>query len=169
MSCVSFQLLIVKQGIKLQTRHRRDIPNYQNNIDTSSNDSLRQGQEGHEKLYPDAKRRTLPSNSYNCHGLTFASRRAWVDSTNDMSVNDILDDDIYKKVEMEDVLPGDIAIYINELGATDHSGIVVVKPTTDTLNRPVIVSKWGRLSEMIHRDYDCPFNATNIKYYRCLA
>ena len=104
-----------------------------------------------------------PTNAYNCHGLTFASRRTAIFDSNE--VRKILADDEYTQVEIKDVLPGDIVIWIsNEVthGDIEHSGIVVERTQ---LNFKVL-SKWNALQEVIHFVNDCPYDSTNLRFYR---
>src|SRR5689334_256822 len=48
---------------------------------------------------------------YNCHGLTFASRRTGIHD--DGEINRILKEDGYKPIQAEHVLPGDCILYFN--------------------------------------------------------
>jgi hypothetical protein len=61
--------------------------------------------------------------AYNCHGLTFACRRTCVHAS--AQVRQILEHDGYERVpKVEDVLPGDIILYVSE-GDVEHSGVVI--------------------------------------------
>src|SRR5437773_11543121 len=55
-----------------------------------------------EKFKGRATFRTGPSPIYNCHGLTFASRRTRIPD-----VTEVLADDGYQELPLKDVLPGD--------------------------------------------------------------
>src|SRR2546430_14604689 len=89
---------------------------------------------------PPSKLRTDPNPRYNCHGLTFASRRTCVLDENEISR--ILQEDGYEPVGREAVLPGDIAVYYSNNGSSiDHSGIVVSAPEGPG-GVPMICSKW---------------------------
>jgi hypothetical protein len=115
--------------------------------------------------HPEAKRRNVgPCNTYNCHGLTFGSRRAGITVA---GVAAVLEEDEYTKVDKQDVLPGDIAIYFSTaepVGDIEHSGLVVEAP--DKLGNIKIVSKWGYGDERVHFVPDCPYDATNVLYFR---
>jgi len=118
-----------------------------------------------ERRFPNAKRRTDLSASYNCHGLTFASRRTHIfDSP---SVNRILSDDDWKEVQPADILPGDIVIYSSDDGDANHSGVVVGE-VGEGIRLPLICSKWGNAGEFLHLVNDCPTLYGPItKFYRC--
>ena len=110
-----------------------------------------------------AKPRTAPSPVYNCHGLTFASRRTRIFEGRD--VQRILDDDEWAQVDNKEVLPGDIVVYVSDDGDMSHSGIVV--ELTD-FGVPWVCSKWGSAGEYIHLATDTPPIYQGIqKYYRC--
>lgn len=104
---------------------------------------------------------------YNCHGLTFASRRTAIHE--DREVGRILQDDGYRPVDMRYALPGDIAIYFTDRGSIDHSALVVSKPEPPTWV-PFVCSKWGVIGpEVYHLATQCPeYAIANIRYYRIL-
>ncbi|WP_125169742.1 hypothetical protein [Leptospira saintgironsiae] len=110
--------------------------------------------------------RSNPCNYYNCHGLTFASRRTRVINSNEIQI--ILEDDSYKQIEnIRNVMPGDIVVYYQE-GDAQHSAIVINVDLTTVLTQVKVVSKWGEGSEFIHLINDCPYarDSDEIKYYR---
>jgi hypothetical protein len=107
--------------------------------------------------------RTGPNPIYNCHGLTFASRRTGI---NNLPWKMILDDDGYVEVLEKEALPGDVVIYFGESGSAEHSGIVIKKMESN-LSSPTIVSKWGSAGEAIHYAHDVPpAFGSNRHYYR---
>ncbi len=116
-----------------------------------------------DRKYPLVRKRTEPNPIYNCHGLTFASRRTQIFQSSDIQI--ILKEDGYTEIDKSSVLAGDVIVYFDPNGDAEHSGIVVA-----VLDGPLkslsIVSKWGKYRELIHSEYDCPYNLTNIKYYR---
>ena len=116
--------------------------------------------EDYRKNYPRALHRPVgPSRIYNCHGLTFASRRTliWIPS----EIAKILKDDKYVTVDRKDVLPGDVVVYYTK-GDAEHSGMVV--GVVDGV--PRVLSKWGKSHEVIHRLNDCPYDSAEIIFYR---
>jgi len=117
------------------------------------------------KQFPDARRRTEMSAIYNCHGLTFASRRTRVENT--QGVQKILQDDHWLELtNPRDVLPGDVVVYFAEEGEANHSGTVI--ECDGPLFVPLVCSKWGNAGEFIHRVRYCPtIYGPVIKFYRC--
>ena len=115
--------------------------------------------------HPNANPRCEASVEYNCHGLTFASRRTWVFRSVDITT--ILTEDEYTEIEdMYDVLPGDIVIYFSANGDPNHSGIVV--GSGPPLIVPHVCSKWANCGEFLHSLHDCPPMYGPIKrFFRC--
>jgi hypothetical protein len=97
------------------------------------------------------RERRGPSYDYNCHGLTFLSRRAWL--ADEDAVELVLSDDGYAEVPTGRVLPGDIVVYRDHAHRIEHTGIVVLAGPDGSLTVPWVVSKWGNAGEYIH-----PFN-----------
>jgi hypothetical protein len=111
--------------------------------------------------YSDQQHRPVgPSRRYNCHGLSFASRRA--DIWDSVEVNKIIHDDDYVEIPEGEVLPGDTVVYY-ESGDAAHSGIVV---RLDDLRVPIILSKWGHCHEVVHQLGRCPYKTEDVHYYR---
>lgn len=110
-----------------------------------------------------AEERSGPTGMYNCHGLTFASRRTQISKP--VEVWKILREDDYAEVDRADVLPGDVVIYFRK-SDLQHSGIVVELRQVGSLPTPRIVSKWGNGQETIHSLYDCPYPEATVRYYR---
>ena len=107
-----------------------------------------------------------PSSVYNCHGLTFASRRTIVC---DLEIQKILNDDDYTEVnDWRNVLAGDIVIYYaNGTGDAEHSGIVIEAHSNMQLCTEIkVLSKWGLTGEMIHSLTACPYPECTCKYFR---
>ncbi len=67
----------------------------------------------------------MPCGFYNCHGMTFASRRARIWELKEISK--VLAEDNYREVEKASTLPGDIVIYYCK-GDAQHSGVVIDSP-----------------------------------------
>lgn len=122
------------------------------------------------KRFGNAERVSDACPVYNCHGLTFGSRRTQVTD----AVYPILDDDGFDQLQSEkDVRPGDIVVYCSSRGEVVHSGFVVWRnivelvPGSKTV-MPMVWSKWGKGCEMIHSIGDCPYldDGNFTKYYR---
>jgi len=138
----------VYKKIQLVTRQGNTIDNCQD-IDFSASQKI-PDYSGECKA---ATIRNAPNSYYNCHGMIFASSRTKVF---DESIDMILRDDGYKKVEADEALPGDVILYYNEKGEIYHSGIITTRPSEGELGYPWVVSKWGVLNEMHHLAYDVP-------------
>lgn len=147
-------------SIRLETRKGTRIENGHGSEITIS--ELAQAKDLVRK-HPNARPRTGCSLYYNCHGLTFASRRTSVFRTADIQL--ILDEDGYEEVRETEVLPGDVAAYREEDGEIIHSGIVVSCPDRQ-LGVPMVCSKWGKGPETIHSLMDCPYRGARVSYYR---
>lgn len=115
------------------------------------------------KKHPRAIQRVGLMPLYNCHGMTFACKRTGI--SDNYTINLILEDDNYKEIAKENIMAGDIVLYISENGDYEHSGIIVSEPDKHT-PFPRVVSKWGRGPEMIHYLHDCPYSSVFVKYFR---
>jgi hypothetical protein len=107
--------------------------------------------------------RGKPTARYNCHGMTFASRRTGIYEAT--VVKQVIVEDGYVVINANDVLPGDVIIYYSSDGDVEHSGIVVSKIDSQ-LYVPQVLSKWGKFSEIIHWANQCPYTFSQAKYYR---
>ncbi len=112
----------------------------------------------HNRDFPPTRvtrRTTFPTNLYNCHGLVFAGRRTKI--PDDADLRAILKDDQYRRItELNDVLPGDVVLYLVG-GTIDHTGIVVHVVPFPLHPKITVVSKWAQATEMIHDVFDCPY------------
>lgn len=118
-----------------------------------------------EKWQRNAELRSSPTPRYNCHGMTFATRRTGIFDAEE--INKILAEDDYKEINQQHVLPGDVILYLSPEGDFEHSGIVVSPPDVD-LGVPKVVSKWGKYSEFVHWANNCPYAFSNARYYRIM-
>jgi|SRR5579863_81606 len=115
------------------------------------------------RKHPKAVPRTTPSAMYNCHGMTFASRRTRIIDVG--GINQVLSDDRWIQIDPREALPGDIVIYYDYEGDVNHSGVVVA---SQNLLVPLICSKWGNGPEFVHSLKDCPeLYGPETKFYRC--
>lgn len=149
--------------IKLQTREGNDVENFQlfalSPFEKKDAERIRQKWSGKAVEF-----RCGDIPVYNCHGLTFASRRTRIWNSDDL--RKILKDDRYDEVvDRAEVLPGDIILYFTDTGDIEHSGIVVSKPDGPLLV-PRVLSKWGSGCEAIHPANNCPYKFSLTKYYR---
>ncbi len=123
-----------------------------------------------DRKHPNAKRRNVgPCNTYNCHGLTFGSRRAEVAFAD---VEIVLEEDDYTEIDRNSVMAGDIAVYFSTgqkgsaIGDIEHSGVVVECTQLAGLKNIKIVSKWGYGDERVHFLSDCPYDVGNVRFFR---
>ena len=147
--------------LALQTREGNDIENFQNDFQELTPSILYQTKSMIKRHAP-RNTRSSPTPCYNCHGLTFASRRTWIDQSRE--IQKILGEDKYIRINTKDTLPGDIIVYYGADGDPEHSGIVVSEPKE--LGIPMVVSKWGALPEFVHWANQCPYSFQKAKFYR---
>lgn len=145
--------------LAMQTRRGNQI------VNAINREPIRWGDEQQMRdfvaTYSDQQHRPVgPSRKYNCHGLSFASRRA--DIWDSAEVGKIIHDDDYIEVPEKELLPGDTVVYY-EQGDAAHSGIVL---RIDDLRVPIVLSKWGHCHEVIHQLGRCPYRVEDVHYYR---
>jgi hypothetical protein len=152
-------VLGMKSELKLDSRCENQITNVTNRCARIPGEEL--AVDDLARKHPHAIHRTRSSRKYNCHGLVFASRRTEIwDSAEVAKI--ILEDD-YVKVPFEEVLVGDVAVYVDN-GDMQHSGIVVEMAKNPKMAR--ILGKWGHLQEVVHWANDAPPEyGMNIEYY----
>jgi hypothetical protein len=151
--------------IEIHTRLRRSIRNTQSwsmsNWDWQSLADV-------AKKFPNAQQVADACPVYNCHGLTFGSRRSMVEYAD---IPKVIQDDGFTQVSERDARPGDVVLYVERGGDISHSGFVIGKRpllTGSTAERPLIWSKWGKGPEMIHSVDQCDFFLADeyVRYYR---
>jgi hypothetical protein len=151
------------KGIVIQTRMGSSVGNAN---DGEATPFLRAQLRELDKRYPSpsAIPRTDIITSYNCHGLTFGSRRSRIDD--DRDIQKILREDKYAPVDRSQVQPGDVILYVLPNGFIEHSGIIVMagytphhdhKPSNPE-DHFLVLSKWGQGKEMLHREWMCPYS-----------
>lgn len=152
-------VLLLRSELRLDTRCENQIANEINRESVRFGDTLQV--RDFKNSYGNLLHRPVgPSRKYNCHGLTFASRRTFVWEPSEIAK--IIRDDDYEVVEPKDVLPGDVAVYYKD-GDAEHSGIVV---QMGTMGVPLMLSKWGVCHEVVHPVGQCPYDAGGVVYYR---
>ncbi|MFV8250007.1 hypothetical protein [Bdellovibrio bacteriovorus] len=133
--------------------------------------------ESHARSFdPNMHRRHLPTVCYNCHGLSLASRRGWLNFA-DL----VLNQENYKELarDTEEILPGDLVGYYEhseiEGMSLSHTGVVTKVDTGSTtkdvyngLKSCRVNSKWGMNGEFIHEVIKSPYCSAgyDIKFYR---
>jgi len=147
--------------IPLATRTGRAIPNVQD--PDMPPWRIEQYLRRFRKLFPRPELRRGPTGRYNCHGMTFASRRTQIlapDSRETITeiVMNILGDDGYREIRLQEAMQGDVVVYYdgNEIS---HTGIIVEIESDDRVigGRAVkVMSKWGPGGEYLHYVNECP-------------
>ena len=108
------------------------------------------------------KIRSLSSYMYNCVGMIFANRRAWIDIG---QIYDILREDGYNEISLEQLDLGDVVLY-TFYNKPSHIGLVtVVHPMIGQIPTIRVLSKWGRDGEIEHHYEDVPFNCGSPHSY----
>lgn len=87
-----------------------------------------------------SNRLRLSTDSYNCHGRTFANRTAWVDFA-DPYIRDATGMSVYPPKM------GDVIVWYDSSGKTSHT--VTVSGSWDGVNT-IVTSKYGRMGEYRH-------------------
>jgi len=155
---------LARSQLNLHTRLENQIINEINREPIRYGDTLQAADWKRKFSFPEVIHRpTKASRKYNCHGLTFASRRTWIQYPSEIA-KIILEDD-YRVVADQEVLPGDVVVYYKD-GDAEHSGTVVRVDRIMGLPCPMILSKWGGCHEVIHPVGRCPFDSQNVIYYR---
>jgi len=159
--------LIKKDKIEIttQTSSHSNIENEQYVKEQMQDALFNKIVEDSKKKFSGVRIRNNPTNCYNCHGMTFASRRTGIYDPSEVSK--ILVEDKYSQIAIEDLIPGDIVVYFATNGDPEHSGIVLSIEKIGSSLVPMIVSKWGITYEVVHSVYDSPYEDLSIEYYRC--
>jgi hypothetical protein len=149
---------------RFETASGQEIPNYQEHSIMDFGDVQAQLSK-YLGLYPGAKPRSLNATGiYNCHGFVFASGRTGIDHGRDVRM--ILHDDGYVKVDAAKAMSGDIVLYVAPDGDVPHSAVLVTTANESLTGFPVVVSKWGSFIEFVHDVPHCPYDSSNIEYWR---
>lgn len=107
--------------------------------------------------------RSVSSYPYNCVGMIFAARRAWIEIDH---VYRILEEDGYRQIPRAQVAQGDVVVYKDDKNQPSHVALIVlIEPYNQALNIQVI-SKWGKDAEFIHYIEDVvPPLGKPVEYY----
>lgn len=149
--------------LNLHTRQQNQIDNL-HDTDAPMPGELLEARDLKSKYLAATHRPTAVSYTYNCHGLTFGSRRTQI--VDPAEVRKILTQDGYLKIERTDILAGDIVVYVGPDGDIEHSGVVMDVDKSMLIPNPKVLSKWGVAHEVVHHLADCPYASTNVEFYR---
>lgn len=151
-------------SLLLQTAGMHDIPNGQSYEKMPTLQSQNNRAHFKKKFPNNTERDPNPTGIYNCHGLTFASRRTQIAGNPTLSV--ILTDDRYVRIQKANVLPGDIVIFVHPNGDMEHSAVVIVPPSESITGYPKVIGKWGNFTEFVHYANDSDYDVSDLRYYR---
>ncbi len=141
-------MTIILQQLRMDTRAGRPIRNVQRLEQAPAH--LRAAAEIFTAAHPRLALRSA-TGVYNCIGLAFGSRRAWIDISDDLEteVRKVLHDDQYRQLPSDAGLePGDIVLYRRD-GSLTHAAVVIAIPIA--LHDQVrVISQWGADGEYVH-------------------
>lgn len=147
--------------ISLETSKRTTIKNYQYGLLVSFEiaDAERLENQFASKFQGD------PNPLYNCHGLTFASKRTGV--YEDTEVWKIIKDEYFEIKSDKEVLIGDILIYYDNDNGILHSAIVVKAENSNPADLADIwvLSKIRKHKEIVHNYNFSPYGGEK-RFYR---
>ena len=150
-------------GVNLETRRGNQIPTSRRLPRHRS--SMEAAKELWDTSFANIEVRSLDA-TYNCVGMVFAFRRAWVEPTH---VSQMLQDDEYREVVRNEAVPGDLVAYYQDSNRAElaHIGIIVAKEKRIELGDWGIrvLSQWGADGEYLHDETDVPQCFGNIRAY----
>jgi len=117
------------------------------------------------KKHPMAELRRPPTGQYNCHGLTFATRRTSI--TDVQAVKTILEEDGYRRIRPTESCPGDIVLYYDQ-GEVSHTGVIarIVREADLVGGQAVwVISKWAYAGEYIHPAKQGPYSHHEMTFW----
>jgi hypothetical protein len=107
-----------------------------------------------------------PSGQYNCHGLVFAVRRTNIPAVAaEFDVDELLAHDGYRPLANGLPAIGDVAVYRDDRGDIEHTGIVCGVDRVGIQPVVHVWSMWGGLGEFRHRADQTPYSQ-RIEYWR---
>jgi hypothetical protein len=157
-------ILLPRQPPKLIARSGWEIP--QAHVETQDSRLVRIRAE--DLVVQQAKKtrritiRSVSPYPYNCVGMIFAARRAWIEIYH---IYDVLREDGYQRVQPDHLMAGDIVLYKDNKGDPAHVALIIEIERTLSMNIRVM-SKWGKDAEFIHLINDVPENLGKpVEYY----
>lgn len=147
-------------GIHLETRRGNTIPTFR--AEPHPPVKMKAGDSMHRSSHPNIKLRSLDS-SYNCIGMVFAFRRAWIEPC---QVPKLLRDDEYQRVSRQQTMPGDLVVYYHQ-DKISHMGIIlgIERDLANAELNILVLSKWGYDGEYLHQERDVPRQYGNTLVY----
>lgn len=96
--------------------------------------------------------RSVDNFPYNCVGMIFASRRAFIDID---EIYSLLREDGYTRIESHAVVEGDIVLY-KYANKPTHVALIISAERVGRTPSIRVISKWGLDAEFIHFEHDVP-------------
>ena len=91
--------------------------------------------------------RSISDHMYNCVGMIFASRRAWIETKH---LYELFAEDGYNRVSEREIVPGDLVVYTRNEVPTHVGLIMSILRQGSNLENLTILSKWGKEAELLH-------------------
>jgi hypothetical protein len=145
-----FTKVFARSGWQIPTQDVREVF-----IKPISVEKMRITAREHQKWHPHVQLRSNSNYPYNCVGLIFAARRAWIDID---YIYDIFREDGYYEIERAKIEVGDVVLYTS-LDGPSHVGIISF--IDRAINNIMVMSKWGHDAEFIHFIEDVPSSFGN--------
>ena len=102
----------------------------------------------------EVKVRSVSEHPYDCVGMIFSNRRAWIGTDN---IYDILKNDGYYRISESQLSVGDIAVYSAHDECT-HIGMITQVQVVKGIRDIRVLSKWGFAGEFEHNLHTVPRN-----------
>lgn len=107
--------------------------------------------------------RSISAHFYNCVGMVFAARRAWIEID---YVERLLVEDGYRPIPASDAMIGDVVLYRDIERNPTHVGLVVGLIGEIGGQRDfMVLSKWGLEAEFLHPVRSIPSVFGSPEYY----
>jgi hypothetical protein len=97
--------------------------------------------------------RSLSTYPYNCIGMIFASRRAWIEIEH---IYKILYEDGYRQIVRREIMSGDVVLYKDDNGEPSHVALITMVEFVGETPNILVISKWGKEAEFIHHVENVP-------------
>lgn len=96
--------------------------------------------------------RSIDHYPYNCMGMVFAGRRAWIDLD---EMYRIFKEDDYTRIQRNDVHVSDVVVYRLDVSLS-HVGLITQVNQIGREKQLIVASKWGLDPEFIHEERNVP-------------
>ena len=97
--------------------------------------------------------RSISTYPYNCVGMIFAARRAWIEIDH---IYRLFNEDGYRQIRRSETMPGDVVLYKDEYNEPTHVALIITVEIIGTTPNILVISKWGKDAEFIHHIENVP-------------